>query len=71
MCVACLPVAAVPLWQVAQLPLTWLWSTRVTGFQNTVEWQDSQFVVEAMWVGVLPVAMVPLWQLAQPVVMPA
>ena len=32
-----LPVAVVPLWHEAQLPLTCAWSTRVTGRQLDVE----------------------------------
>jgi hypothetical protein len=41
MCVAGLPVAAVPLWQDEQLPITWAWSTRVAGFHALVAWQAS------------------------------
>jgi len=41
-----LPVAVVPLWQLEQLPFTWLWSTRVAGFQLVEAWHDSQELVD-------------------------
>ena len=34
MCVAFLPVAVVPLWQLAQLPCTCVWSTRSRGLED-------------------------------------
>ena len=67
-----LPVAIVPLWQEAQVPVTWVWSSgKIAGFHVLVVWQDWQLTVEVMCVGVLPVAIVPLWQLTHPEVMPA
>ena len=57
-----LPVAVVPLWQVAQVPgamPVWL---KVAGVQADVLWQVSQDAVVGMWVVGLPVAVVPLWQ---------
>ncbi len=59
-----LPVAVVPLWQLAQEPVTDAWSKR-TVVQFVVTWQLSQPAEVAMCVGGLPVAVVPLWQLAQ------
>lgn len=69
-CVWVLPVAMVPLWQLAQVPVTWVWSTRVTGRHTDVVWQFSQVAVDVMCVLLLPVARVPLWQVEQPLVMP-
>jgi hypothetical protein len=54
-----LPVAVVPLWHDAQLPLTWVWSTRMTGRQFVVEWQPSHVKVDWMCVVLLPVAFTP------------
>ena len=65
-----LPVAIVPLWQEAQVPLTCVWSTLVAGFHAATAWHDSQRLLLVMCVAFLPVACVPLWQLAQFVVMP-
>jgi hypothetical protein len=65
-----LPVAVVPLWHDAQLPLTWVWSTRMTGRQFVVEWQPSHVMVDWMCVVLLPVAFTPSWQPAQPAVTP-
>ena len=59
-----LPSAIVPLWQLAQVPVTWVWSTRA-GSQAVVVWQLRQFALDAMWSLGLPSAIVPLWQLAQ------
>jgi len=59
MCPVGLPVAVVPLWQEAQLPLTCAWSTRVTGRQLDVEWHASHVVVDWMCVALLPVALAP------------
>ena len=56
-----LPGAFTPLWQLLQVPVTWLWSTRIAGFQAVVVWQVSQLVSLAMCVAPLPVAVVPLW----------
>lgn len=61
-----LPVAAEPLWQVAQAPgATPLW-LKVAGFQPVVRWQESQACVVAIWLEDLPVAVLPLWQVEQP-----
>ncbi len=65
MCVAVLPLADEPLWQVAQVPAAtpvWL---KVAGVQAVVRWQVSQDAVVTMWIAVLPFAVEPLWQLAQ------
>jgi hypothetical protein len=62
MCVLDLPVAAVPLWQVAQVPgatPAWL---NVTGVQALVLWQVSHAAVVAICVLGLPLLMLPLWQ---------
>ncbi|RLA28691.1 MAG: hypothetical protein DRR15_09295 [Gammaproteobacteria bacterium] len=58
--VGLLPVASVPLWQEPQLPITWVWSTAVTGAKTTVLWQSSQTSVVCTCVGFLPIASVPL-----------
>ena len=63
--IAGLPVAVLPLWQVAQVPGAtppWL---KAAGFQATVLWQVSQDAVVGMCAPGLPVAVLPLWQLAQ------
>jgi len=60
-----LPLALVPLWQVAQVPATtpvWL---KVAGSQAVVRWQVSHDAVVTTWFVVLPLALVPLWQVAQ------
>ena len=44
-CNACLPVADVPSWHEAQVPLTCVWSMRVSGAQPAIEWHDSQLLV--------------------------
>ncbi|TAK53364.1 MAG: hypothetical protein EPO25_11060 [Gammaproteobacteria bacterium] len=62
------PAATVPLWHDAQLPVTWLWSTRVTGRQAELRWQDSQELVVAICVLPRPAVRTPSWQLAQFVV---
>ncbi|TFH69296.1 hypothetical protein E3W66_05110 [Gammaproteobacteria bacterium LSUCC0057] len=59
-----LPVAAIPLWQLAQLPVTAEWSNTAPS-QLLVVWQSSQLLPLAIWLGDLPSATVPLWQLAQ------
>jgi hypothetical protein len=58
------------LWHEAQVPLTCVWSTRVTGLHATNEWHLSHVLLVAMCVALLPVAAVPLWQLMQFVVIP-
>ena len=54
-CVAFLPVACVPLWQLTQLPVTPLW-LNVAGRQAVLVWQVSQLLLEVMCVAFLPVA---------------
>ena len=56
-----LPVAVEPLWQVAQLPVTALWSKRTLD-QLLVMWQSSQVLLEGTWLPGLPMAVAPLWQ---------
>ncbi len=58
------PVAVVPSWQLAQVPVTVLWST-ATASQSVLTWQSSQTLPLAIWSVGLPVAVVPSWQLAQ------
>ena len=70
-CVAFLPVAVVPLWQLAQVPVTPVW-LKVTVVQLEVDvWQVSQELDVAMCLTPLPVALLPLWQLEQFPVTPA
>ena len=62
-----LPVAVVPLWQLAQLvaAVKVLWLTLVP-LQVVVDlWQLSQLAAVDRWLPFLPVATAPLWQLAQ------
>ena len=66
-----LPRAVEPSWQEEQLPSTLPWSTRITGFQDTVAWQASQAVVALMCLVPIPVAFAPSWQVAQRSVTPA
>ena len=59
-CVAFLPVAVVPLWQLAQVPVTPLW-LNVTVLQLLVDlWHVSHAAVVVTCVAFLPVAVVPL-----------
>ena len=60
MCVAFLPVAVVPLWQLKQEPVTALWS-KLTLVQLLVVWQVSHWALVLMCVDDFPVAVVPLW----------
>lgn len=60
-----LPLAVVPLWQVAQVPGAALLWPIVAGFQPVVWWQTSHEAVVATWLDFLPLAEVPLWQVAQ------
>src|SRR5512140_2155971 len=69
-CVAVLPVAMTPLWQLEQVPMTWAWSTFDAGFHALTTWQASQTFDVKMCVAFLPLAFTPLWQFAQPDVMP-
>ena len=64
MCVADLPVAVVPLWQLAHVPVTLEW-LKVAGVHAVVWWQVPHSAEVWMWVAGLPVALVPLWQLEQ------
>ncbi len=63
-CVADLPVAWVPLWQLEQLAVIPAW-LKLAGVQAEVEWQSLHCAVVAICVPGLPVAAVPLWQLEQ------
>jgi Na+-transporting NADH:ubiquinone oxidoreductase subunit NqrB len=49
-----LPVAIAPSWQLAQVPTTWVWSTRVAGFHVAKAWQDSHVLLLAMCAVGLP-----------------
>src|SRR5215470_1315556 len=51
-----LPCACAPLWQVEQLPRTWVWSKLTGGFQATEVWQAPHSSVERMWLVGLAVA---------------
>ena len=62
MCVGFLPVAVVPLWQLAQVPVTPAWS-KCAGRQAMVVWQVSQLFDDWTCCGCLPVAALPSWQL--------
>ena len=59
-----LPVAVVPLWQLAQVPVNAA-VAKVAVVQFVVTWQSSQTLLVGRWLVGLPVAVVPLWQLAQ------
>ena len=62
---ALLPLAMLPLWQVAQLPAaTPLW-LKVAGVQPLLRWQTSQDWLVLMWLAGLPAAPLPLWQVEQ------
>ena len=54
-----LPVAEIPLWQDAHVPVTEEWS-KLIEVQPLVLWQSSQVLAEAMCDGPLPVAAIPL-----------
>ena len=54
-----LPVALVPLWQLAHAPVTLAWSN-LTFVQLVVMWQVSHPAVVGMWLAGLPVAAAPL-----------
>ena len=74
MCVADLPVAAVPLWHDAQfvVALNTVWSTLADDQLLVDLWQLSQLPLTPAWMALdgLPAAGAkpPLWQLAQPLV---
>ena len=61
-----LPLAVVPLWQLAQLLVMPVWLILAPANEVVLLWQVSQAAVVTMWVVGLPLAVVPLWQLAQP-----
>ena len=58
-CVADLPVAWFPLWQLEQLPLIPAW-LKFAGVQALVEWQSLHCAVVAIWLLDLPLALVAL-----------
>ena len=64
-----LPVAAIPLWQLAQLvaEVKVLWSALAPLHVVVDLWHVSQLAVVRICPLFLPVAVVPLWQLEQPV----
>ena len=78
MCVADLPVALEPLWQVAQLPAaTPVWLNSAPKKETVLLWQVQQSALVTTWfgfavllTGVTPANAWPLWQLMQPVTMP-
>ena len=60
-----LPLAVVPLWQVAQLPgdtPVWL---KVAGVHAVVRWHTSHCWLVGTWLLGLPLAVLPLWQVEQ------
>jgi hypothetical protein len=66
-----LPVAVVPLWQLAHgADANWLWFMRAPANVTVLRWQVSQGAVVGMCVVGFPSAFTPLWQAAQPVVIP-
>jgi hypothetical protein len=68
-CVACLPVAVMPLWHDIQVALRPLWLNRA-GSQARVPWQALQSWLESRWRAGLPGAVAPLWQEVQLAVTP-
>ena len=60
-------MATLPLWQLTQVPRTWLWSTRARGSQARVVWQVWQASELAMCPAGLPAPLAALWQLTQAV----
>jgi hypothetical protein len=64
MCEAFLPVACVPLWQLAQFVVIPVWS-KPAGRHAMVLWHELHSEVVATWFAPLPVAIVPLWHDAQ------
>jgi hypothetical protein len=69
MCVGERPVAVVPLWQLAHVPVAPEWSNRAFA-QVDVVWQSSQVLLDGTWFAGLPDASRPLWQLAHDAVTP-
>src|SRR5262245_15237283 len=71
MCLADLPTAVVPLWQVTQPLTTPVWFILVPANDTVLRWQFSQASALRVSVPSFASAMVlPLWQVAQPLVMP-
>jgi len=66
-----LPIAALPLWQLAQFATIPAWFIRAPANVAVLLWQFSQGAFVTMWFCGLPIAAMPLWQAAQPVLMPA
>jgi hypothetical protein len=63
-CVALLPVAVAPLWQLKQPEVTPAWLNTALA-QVPVTWQFSHWLSVGMWAACLPPAATPLWQLKQ------
>jgi len=64
MCPLVIPVAVVPSWHEAQLPVMPVW-LNAAGVHASVEWHALHSCVVGMCVVGLPVAATPLWQLEQ------
>ncbi len=64
------PSAVEPLWQEAQVPSTWVWSTVTGGFHTSTEWHAWHESLVAICVLAFPVAVLLLWQETQLLVMP-
>ena len=60
-----IPVASVPLWQLAQLPGAIPLCLKFVGLQAMIWWQVSQDWLVGRCCADFPVAAMPLWQLAQ------
>ncbi len=60
-----MPVAVVPLWQLAQFDVIPVWLNVAPENVTVLLWQVSHGCVVATWPAGLPTAVVPLWQLAQ------
>ena len=65
-----MPVAVVPLWQLAQPDVMPVWLNAAPAKLAVLLWQVSQAAVVATWVAGLPVAVAPLWQLAHALMAP-
>jgi hypothetical protein len=66
-----LPVAVVPLWQLAHgVDANRLWFMRAPANVTVLRWQVSQGAIVGICFAGLPSAFTPLWQAAQPVVIP-
>ena len=64
-CVAFLPVALTPLWQLEHVPVMPSWVNPVAGFHASVLWHMPHSEAVAMCVADLPGALIPSWQLEQ------